>query len=359
LSRRTGFALVLLLSAAASAERTRVTLVTQGDSARASDFQASLGELLARLQLQLDVRGDADAGAPEGEALAAIEADFSEPDACKLTVIDWLGRTVLVRRLQRAASAELQAEAAAHVVQSVVEELIVQARWKPPVVEPPPLDAPPLETVAPVETTPAPEPGGPLGLDVGAFFGASSYFNGATVIFGGGATVSLALEVGRFRPMVTLLGEYHGAFGEAPKDASGNPISLFLVEVQTAAARALFSLDVLRGDAFRIDVGLGGGADIFWTKSTSQTLPAPWLQQRTDADPVVTLMVAGRLAVASSVDLYLAVLLDADVWPLQLMTMARHEQTPAVFYSVFPVRPALALGFSFNTFGRDPYGGGR
>src|SRR5262249_23202418 len=152
----------------------------------------------------------------------------------------------------------------------------------------------------------------PLGIDLGAFASGRTFLNGAPITPGGGVAVSLALDVGRFRPMLTVVGDYHGPFEVAPNDR------LYAVQVQTLSLRALLSLDVVGGDAFRVDVGLGAGADGFSSKTMSE-LPQQWLKQHIDVDPVITLMVTGRLAIASSVDIYLAAAVDFDTWPLQLI----------------------------------------
>ncbi|MBK7857118.1 MAG: hypothetical protein IPJ65_00585 [Archangiaceae bacterium] len=348
--------MLLLLCTPAFAEKTRVTLVSTGDDARAEVFQASLAELLARLQLTLDVRGLTDGGAPAGEALAAVDADFTEAEAIKLTVIDDLGRTVMVRRLTRpGASPQLQAEAAAHVVQSVMEELITASRWKPPAVDPPPLAQPPLEeapheALAAKAPTPEPKkPAGRFGIDFAPYFNARSFLNGAPIVPGGGVAAAFALKLGRFRPTLTVLGDYHAPFSHGDAQIS--------LKIETVSLRALATLDVLGSDAFRIDVALGGGADLFSSAPSSGQLPQSRLGgHRTDADPVLTAAVLGHLAIFASVDIFLGVTVDFDTWPVRYV--ARTPLGPEKLYQPYFIRPAVMLGFTFNSLGPDPYSRG-
>jgi hypothetical protein len=345
---------VTLLSTSAFAEKTRVALVSSGDEERSSAFEASLGELLARLKLSLDVRGSADAGSREGEALAAVDADFTEPGAVKLTVIDDLGRTVMVRRLSRAGSTQLQAEAAAHVVQSVMEELIAARDWRPPVVEPPPIAQPPLEEASPpqpevsVQAPPPAKDPGRFGIDFAAFFGARTFLNGAPITPGGGVEAAFSYRLGHFRPSLAVLGDYHSSFQQGDTQIR--------LKIESVSLRLLATLDIIGGDAFRVDVGLGGGSDLLISTPSSEQVSASHLRGgRVDADPVFTALIAGRLAIVSSVDVFLGVTVDFDVWPVRYV--ARTPLGPEKLYQPLWVRPALVLGFAFNVLGPDPYHG--
>lgn len=338
----------VLLSAAAQGETpTRVTLVVAGDEARTRAFTSSLRELLARLSLSLDTR-ELDAGQANGAELAAVEADFTIADECRLTVLDELGRTVLVRRLGRSGTPSLEAEVAAHVVQSVMEELISATKWKPPVADPVPLAQPPLEQVdAPVAVAPK-KKSTPWSLELGGMFGGRSFLNGASITAGGGLTVTVGRRIGNFRPTLSLQGDYHAPF-EMP-----NVDPVLTVGVQTMSARLLASLDLVGDDAYRIDASVGGGADVFFITPQSDLIPSSSLKRRAEVTPVLTVMMTGRLGLASSVDLYLGLACDFDLYAPRFVSRVGPMDTEKLWEPLV-VRPSLVLGFSFNVAGHDPY----
>ncbi|MBL8954020.1 MAG: hypothetical protein JNK82_24800 [Myxococcaceae bacterium] len=322
----------LLASTTAAAAPARVTLIERGDEARTATFRASLRELLERLDVTID--------ATEGPALAAVEADFTEPGA-RLTIVDGAGREVLVRRMAPA-SPSLQAEAAAHVVQAIIEELLTAAAAPPPrSPEPPrPVARPMVQTIiAPAPN--APEDTRRFGIDLGGFFGGKA-LGGPPATFGGGLDVALAYRVGGFRPGLHLRGGY-----DAPFTVEGDWLDL---RVSAVPLRALVSLDVLSGDAWRLEAALGGGADLFVTSAAAAQLPPHRLKPGLSPAPVLSALVGGHVALASSVDVHLALAADVDLRPPRFITDDRRE-----VFTPWRVRPSLVLGFSFNVLGPDPY----
>src|SRR5947207_1768002 len=158
-----------------------VTVWVDGEPAVKDAFESSLRELLGRLDLSLNRYGD-----PDAATLAAVKADFTDPSECSLTVIDNLGRTVLLRRMPRAGTVALDAEAAAHVVHSVIEEL---SRVVPPRQPTTSMEAPPLVTTPAVVE----EMREGSGVNLGAFFGGRTYSATAPFVVGGGIAVSVRL----------------------------------------------------------------------------------------------------------------------------------------------------------------------
>lgn len=336
MSTRTLASAVLIFATGAWAAPSRVTLVTAGDAARAGAFTTSLRELLGRLEVSID--------GTDGPAIAAVEADFSDPYV-QLTIVDGTGRQVLMRRMPPAATTALQAEAAAHVVHAIVEELLATpAPPPPPEPEPPEPARPPL-----VETRvePAPAPKAPddrrFGIDLGGFFGGKA-LGGPPINAGGGLELAFSYRVGRFRPALHLKGGYDAAFGvESP---------WLDLRVSNVPFRALLSLDFLRGDAWCVEGGFGAGVDLFVTAPQSMNLPVNRLRPTIGPAPVLSALVAGRVALGGAVDLHLAVAADVDLRPPRFITDDRE-----IVFQPWRVRPSLVLGFSFNVLGPDPYRG--
>jgi hypothetical protein len=301
-------AVVLLASEPGS-----VTVSTTGDADMKSAFEASLRELLSRLDVAL--------GDSSRPTVAAVDADFSEAE-CRLTVIDALGRTVLMRRMPRAGSISLDAEAAAHVVHSVVEELVTQ-RPSAPLKRP-------SDELPPAIETPVPVAEKNLGLQLGAFFGERTFAGTAPIVVGGGAGVTLTGNFGSFRPSFGLRAEYH-----APVDT----VEAVVLRVQTISLRGIFGLELFRRDRFRIDAGLGAGTDIFVATfpvhDVANEYPA------TVASPVLTLEARAHFSFA-----YVGLSVDADLRPPRFVLMTPGRPEP--IFSLWRMRPSIVLGVSFD-----------
>jgi hypothetical protein len=325
---KASLALTAALATAAAAEPQRVSLHVLGDEAQTQAFTASLRELLSRLDVSLEPG--------EGPTLAAVEADFPTPHSCVLTVVDARGVTVLTRRFgDDVRSPALLAEAAAHVVQSVVDDLLHAAEPRRPA-QPAPSDAPLVAAAAP----PA-EPEGSTGLEVGVFFGGRDQ---GLVSVGGGAAIGITANLGRWHPGLLVWLGY-----QAPIEVQQPFLSL---SVQTFSPRFLLSLDVLRVGRFRLDGALGGGTDIFFIDTHSELLPMHGTHPPPFASPVLTAMLRGNVALASKVNLYLAATLDADLQPPNFVV--REGADNVSMLEPWRFRPSLVLGFSFM-----PLGGAR
>jgi hypothetical protein len=73
----------------------------------------------------------------------------------------------------------------------------------------------------------------------------------------------------------------------------------------------------------------------------------------TRASPIVGGLVALHLSVGSTADLFLAATADVDLAPpsYRVKIGSRTDE----IYTAARVRPALALGFTFNVLGASPY----
>jgi hypothetical protein len=327
-----GVVFTLFVASAAGAEPKRVTLMTSGDEAQARAFTDSLRELLARLDVTLDV-GPSDGG--ESAALAAVAADFSIPQECALTVVDDRGRVVMTRRLDQVGSPALLAEAAAHVVQSVIDDLRRPLEAHPPPPEEK-LRAPAVPPMVQAPQQAEPKPESRFGLELSAFAAARLIgdFSG-----GGGISGTFNVKVGPVRPGITLAALY-----QAPVTKTEPFVT---VSIQTLSPRALLSLEALRTPRFRFDVGLGGGADIFFI-GTAGLMGGPMHPMHTPfyVSPVLSAMVRLQTMVSASTSVFVGLGADLDLQPPNFV-----EREGMSFESVLAawrVRPSLSLGFSFG-----------
>jgi hypothetical protein len=326
-----GVVLALAVATGAGAEPKRVTLMTSGDEAQAQAFTESLRELLARLDVALDV-GPSDAG--ESAALAAVAADFSTPKECALTVVDDRGRVVMTRRLDQVGSPALLAEAAAHVVQSVIDDLRRPVQVHPPSPEEP---RTPAVSAAPLVEAPvaAAKPEGRFGLELSAFAAGRllGQFSG-----GGGISATFNVRVGPVRPGITLLALY-----QAPVTVTEPFVT---VAIQTLSPRALVSLEAMRTPRFHVDVALGGGADVFFIGTAGMLGPMRLMHAPLYASPVLSAMVRGQLHVSSATSMFVGLGADLDLQPPNFVE--REGMTTETVLAPWRVRPSLMLGFSFG-----------
>lgn len=327
---------VLLPALAGAQESARVSASFTGGREELPRLEASVRELLLRLNVSVEPAGTAG-------VLAHLEVSWSEPTALHLTVKDRAGEVILVRNLSRAGSPQLLAEAAAHVIQSTVEELLDLAREKPKAPPPPPV--PVVEVVSP--RPPAPPATG-LGFGVGAHFGGRLYGGGAPLVVGGGLELTASYTSEHLRPFLSLLGDYHPSFERA--------LDLVALRAQSFSFRVVPGLSVLRGERWRLDAGLGAGADLFFTSTSSSELPAGRLSgARTDAAPVLTALVQFHLAIAERFDLRLAFTVDADLQPPRYV--AQLGPMREELFSPWRARPSLTLGFGLDPVGPAPFAG--
>ena len=163
---------------------------------------------------------------------------------------------------------------------------------------------------------------------------------------GGGVRLELALEGGSWRPSAWLLAQAQTPFEIRALE--------FEVTIQTVPVRLGVGVTAVRGESWRLDVGLGGGMDVFVTSPSSRTLPESRVKaQRVDVSGIITGTLALHVAIARSVDVWLALNVDVDPARPRWVAQAGPGQSPV--FAPWPVRPGLLLGFSFSPIGPDPY----
>jgi hypothetical protein len=321
--------------AAAKPSHVIVALTFVGDREDRVAFTRSLNELLLRLNVDLAPR-ITDAPLPRDRLVAEVGADWSVPTEATITIVDAEQRVVLVRRLSRGGSAQVVIEAAAHITQSVIEELVSPSVVRHPLAAD--------EVSPPPSLTATMKEPGLIGVEIAGFFGGRAQGSSAPVGFGGGITAEVSLSTWELRPAIWLSGAY-----QAPLHARGRPPSESVdFSVQSLALRIGPKITAYSGRSFRLDTGLGAGSDVFFTTVHVGNQSSD-RATRTEATGVLTALVSAHFAVARSADVWLGLTVDLDLRPRKYVIGGEP------LFEAFPVRPALMLGFSFSAAGAEPY----
>jgi hypothetical protein len=313
--------------------RGRVTVTVTGAGPRVA-FLASARELLGRLGVALDEAGG------EGPLVGAATVELGTEE-CTISLSDQTGKLSFFRRVPALGSPALLVEAAAHVLQSAVEELLFSGLRKPRVVKAP---APPPVVEQP-GPAPAPPPQPAPGLDLAAFAGGAYLGTGAPLAVGAGLAVSGVVRHVTLRPALTLSAGYR-----PPVDIAGSAVTIAL---QMVTLRAVASVIVLSVARFQLELGAGGGGDLSIVVGRLPGLPSP-RQPRTvvDVAPMATGQVTARLGVNRAAEFYVSFALDLDFNPPAFATEINGRRE--TIFSPWRVRPAVAIGFSFGVAGASP-----
>lgn len=267
--------------------------------------------------------------------------------------------TRAVRRVGRSASAAVEAEELALVVESALEsELEATKERRPPA--PPPIPPPPAPTAPPVARTaepknpqvpkPAPSPSSPTSLTLfaGTFAGVGAYGDRAGPVIRLGGELGVA-ATSRFRPALAIRASY-----TLPFDA-GDPRAL--ADVSVINLRALPTVQVVELSRASFGLGLGLGADIVSVSARSSVPNAVTQPVSARADAVVSPTVMFRIGLARNVALSASVALDVGlssrVW------VAEENGNRFAVFAPFRVRPMGLVGLDFAAFGDDRIGNTR
>jgi hypothetical protein len=180
----------------------------------------------------------------------------------------------------------------------------------------------------------------PWSAEAAMLAGFRAYTRDANTVMGFGLGVRGHVGEGRFIPAAWLLGQFHFPFSET----NGS------VELSTSvwSVRCFPSVDLWRSGRVRLELGLGGGADIFVVTPLSSS-PEPALgPHRQDASAVLSALVAGSLALSPVSRLVLAATLDYDLQPRRYVVEG--AESPVIL-EPWKVRPALSVGFLFEMAG--------
>ncbi len=325
-------------------ERPRlVGLTVSGPAAEGRALVASVNELLGRLGVRVELGPVA-----EGGSVAKVSVELG-PSLCVVAVSMPSGPVMQIRRVPREASIAVTIEAVAHVIQSSVEELIELER-QPMASRAPTLDAPPdagtptppvLIAVVPVEA-PVVTPSDGLGVELGAFGSGRSFTDDAVVVLGAGLISALRLPSWHgVSPRVAVSFTWNGPFvtnlAVAPVRTSTETLSMRLL------GQARFGL----GGVWSLDVGLGAGADLFVSESSSPVLAADQLSAELVVPSAILLASVGvRARVSPFAEVFFALAGELDLTRHTYVSSLAGNRT--ALFQHWLVRPALTLGFSFG-----------
>ncbi|MBW2457668.1 MAG: hypothetical protein JRI68_24400 [Deltaproteobacteria bacterium] len=261
-----------------------VAVSVAGDEAAAEALERALTELLGRLNASLSLRrveglNQAPERPPE-QAAAWVGIDVSHPDRAVVTVVDRAaGAATVWRVLERRTSRQILLDEAAHVVHAAVESLLSGQRangGQAGTTAPPDgASAPPAVTGSPAVPAPAspahaprtaplppapvaapPPPERPLwGLDAAALLAGHGMADNAGLVFGAAGALSAGYRQGPWRFGGWLTAEYRVPFDVDDSETSPR--------AQAVALRTFPTMGLLQTPALSLDLGVGGGIDIF------------------------------------------------------------------------------------------------
>jgi len=258
---------------ASVAQRRVVRLEVLGTPEEAAQLRASLSELFGRIAVVLEPlpSGTESGEAPLGGTLVVAQVELREPGMAIVRLARVGAAATESRSVPQRESRALLLEEAALVVYTATESLLEEALPPPPVVAPSPI-AP--ETPAVVAAQPAPPPRAeppradhaetsasragkstPFSAEAAMLAGFRAYTSDASTVTGFGLGVRGRVGEGRFIPAAWLLGQFYFPFSET----NGS------VELSTSvwSVRCFPSLDLWRSGPVRLELGVGGGVDIF------------------------------------------------------------------------------------------------
>jgi hypothetical protein len=336
-------------------ERRTVRLIVLGDAEEAAALRASLGELLGRIAVELapaDDPNDPPGAAPGGTAVVSAEIDLREPGVALVR----LGPGGAVRTVPQRASRAVLLEEAALVVYTASESILEGSRTLP--AEPPPPAPAPLPPAVVVVAAPAAPPPavdrGPRGeaggrartpwiLEGSLLVSSRAFAQDESTVMGFGLGVRTHVGESRFVPGAWLFGQFY-----LPFRTSADPIEL---STSVWSVRLEPSVELVRSGAFRLEVALGGGLDVFVTAPVSSNPEAKLGPHDEHLSPVVSTLVAGSLTTTRTARVVLAGTLDYDLQPRRYVVAQGELST--VLLEPWKLRPGLTLGFLFDMAGTD------
>jgi|GEM_PF-3291370 len=338
--------------------RVRVEVsIAADDASERSLLEQTLGELLGRVGLMMDLDSVQDAR-ESSSLLARVTVHYGERNrsAVHVMVFDGVtGRISAERAVSRSAPPAVVREEVAHVVQAAVEplrlverdrRLALEAASKPP--EAPPLRVAAIERPEPMATAPVDEPTkepealrkpatlrAPLGAHVTPLLGVGAFASGAGLAPRLGLGVGLQ-SAGRFRPSLSL-----NALYMFPFDTGTNAVT---VHTSVTSLRATAEADLWRHSRWSLRFAVGGGVDVLRVEPRSDQLPAErLLAATTRVHPIVTGALAAHVAVSSAVSAFLSFGTDLD-WARRSWVFAFDDGSRSAALEPYVFRPFVLAG---------------
>jgi hypothetical protein len=338
--------------------RRTVRLEVLGSADEAEQLRVSLGELFGRMAVTLEPSpaGGEPGGATASDGAAIVaQVDLRDPGVA-LVRLAWASTPFgESRTVPQRGSRTVLLEETALVVYAGSESLFNEGFAStpppapPPLVEPAPSAEPPPPPPVPQEreTRRSPERSQsrraapsltPWLLEGAMLVGSRAFASNASMVTGFGLGARWHVGASPWIPGGWLLGEFHFPFSGRQQG----------VELSTSvwSLRLEPSLELLRQGGFRLELGVGGGADVFVLAPTSSPTGATSTGHRRDVSPIVAGLVAGSLATSSASRVVLAATFDYDLAPRRYL-VAQGAQS-WVLLEPWRFRPALSLGFLFE-----------
>ena len=320
----------------------------------------TLRELVARLGLGVRAttgdgppwtRIDAPPDAPGEHArvwIAARGADAVDIDVCALR--SGAPPRIFHRTVPRAGSSDVVVDGVGHVVEATLESALLEPPPSPLIPSAPPLLAPPPPVdVHDVASRTPPVRHGGLTLDAAAFADGAMVARRSGVDLGGGGAVIVSAGPIPWRPSLWV-----GASFQTPFDVPGPGVTL---ETSVASFRAVQSVELVRLRPLQLDVGAGGGADLFHDTPRNPRGPFQGSSQaQTHVTPIVSAQLLGRLRLGPGARLLVGLDLDWDPSRRDYPVFDRFGNASAVLQT-WPIRPSALIGICVPLAGASACGG--
>ncbi len=360
------------LGASARARRTVEVRVAGRDGSRLED---SLRELLGRLALLMESRqsfgSEPERAATPGtwgpSLLARVTVDLRDPARAVVSVVDGAtGSVSLHRTVGRNASASVESEELAHIVQAALEPMLLrerdvaleveaQAGISAPTATVPvspallasrrlnPTSHVPLDVLVP----PAPSLPSAWALELSPEAGVSSYARGAGVIARMGCDIGLVHRRG-LRPSI------HGSAHYVVPFEVGSEV--VRAHVSVSAFRAAVALELIQRASFALDVAAGVGVDALTVEPRSDVLPVGRLAAATSRlDPLALTKAVAHIPLTRGTALSLSVGADIDLASRRWIVASDRGLVSDVFLPS-RIRLMTMLGITFAALGDAVFG---
>ena len=335
--------------AAVASESPRPSVVDTaiaGSTQEADAFVEALGDRVGRLGLRLRVerRQDApDETSWAGDVVAGVWIDARSPGRIDLQMTRARGTPHSYdRSLVRDGSTAVVAEEIAQVVGAALESILATQPDDAPIPAAGDAPMPPEQAPAPREAMP-PVPPAPLttsarvGLDVLAFVDERAMSALSGPVLGAGAAVVVSAPRAPLQPSLMASGAYDARF-----DVQRGQVTF---DVGSSSLRLIPGVELVDLDALKVDVGAGGGIDVFEVSPlvVRQSLAVFDAPTRV-VDPVLDVQLVMRLRLAAQVRMIFGFDLDYDCALHTTTAPDDHPGAPRSTFEPWRLRPAIELG---------------
>ena len=324
-------------------------------TAEADAFVEALGELVRHLRLRMRVERRQD---PPNEAtwpddvVASVWIDARAADRIDIRMTTGGGASPRTydRTLARGGSTALVAEEVAQVVRAALESILETAPEAPALANdetaPHPASSAPVSPEAVPRAAPPARvaSSGGFGLDAVALVSERAISAVAGPIFGAGAAITASVGRAPWRPSLWISGAY-----DPRVDVQNGPVNF---DVIAASFRLIPGIELVELDALQVDLGVGGGVDIFQvTPLVVRGSRAIFDQPARTADLVLASQLVMRVRIASQLRLIFGFDLDYDGSPQSTTPAGGRALGPHDLFERWRLRPTTELGLCIPLWG--------